>query len=114
MRSLNSGILRLVITVTLGAVQLLPAAWIPVVHAQMAVPSQTATFEDTNSPVSTPGHNRTLCRICTASHVYSPEAYGIPELTTTSREYTCRGVTYTAPRQHHSSTGNAIRAPPSR
>ena len=114
MRQRISGTLKLIIAVTLGAVQLLSAAWIPVVHAQMAVPSHATALHDTTFKERIPVHEQSLCHICSASHVYSPQAYDVPGLDTANREYTYPGLTHTETRQHHPSSGNAIRAPPSR
>ncbi len=114
MRQRISGTLKLIIALTLGAAQLLSAAWIPVVHAQMVVLSQTTAFQNTNPEERGPVHDRSRCYICTTSHVYSPQAYGVPGLDTTNREYTYPGLTHTERAQHHPSSANAIRAPPAR
>jgi hypothetical protein len=114
MRQRISGTPKLVIALTLSAVQLLSVAWIPVVHAQMAVPSHATALHDITFKERIPVHDQSLCRICSASHFYSPHAYGVPGLDTTNREYKYPGLTHTEPRQHHPSSGNAIRAPPSR
>ena len=112
MRIRNSGIIRLVIALTLSAAQLLSAAWIPVVHAQMAAPNEAPAYEQAKPPDCTAGHHQTLCCICSASYVYAPEAYGFTGLAIASREYTYLGVTLTALRLYRPATGNAIRAPP--
>ncbi len=112
MRSRNSGIARFLTALALSVVQLLSAAWVPVVHAQMSVPSQATAFADVNSPESTPVHDQTLCYACSASHVYGPQGRSCLELTITSREYTCLGASHTTASQRHLSTANAIRAPP--